>query len=131
MWAFPIQTDNTVENNRPDATVIEKKNKKCIPIDPACPFDTRIEKNKEEKCTNYSKLNYETAKIWKMRKVEVIPVVIGTLGTVTKHSMKWIEKLDLNFMIEALQKACFLGTARIIRGVLDMKGKKEKRSYNT
>ena len=66
-----------------------------------------------------------------MRKVEVIPVVIGTLGTVTKHSMKWIEKLDLNFMIEVLQKTCFLGTARIIRGVLDMKGKKEKRSYNT
>ena len=116
-----MQTDNTHEHNRPDATVIEKKNKKCIPIDPACPLDTRIEKNEEEKCTHYSKLNYETAKIWKMRKVEVTPVVIGTLGTVTKHSMKWIEKLDLNFMIEALQKPCFLGTARIIRRVLDMK----------
>ena len=121
LWVFPIQTDNTLEHNRPDATVIEKKNKKCIPIDPACPLDTRIEKNEEEKCTNYSKLNYETAKIWKMRKAEVTPVVIGTLGTVTKHSMKWIEKLDLSFMIEALQKPCFLGTARIIRRVLDMK----------
>ena len=30
-----------------------------------------------------------------MRKKEVIPVVIGPLGTVTKHFEKWIEKFDL------------------------------------
>ena len=30
-----------------------------------------------------------------MRKVEVIPVVIGPLGTVTKHFEKWIGKFDL------------------------------------
>ena len=89
-------------------------------IDPACPLDTRIEK-KEEKCTSYSELKYEIAKIWKMRKVEVIPVAIWALGTVTKHFEKWIEKLDLDLTIEALQKACLLGTARIIRKVLDMK----------
>ena len=46
---------------------------------------------KEEKCTNYTELKYEIAKIWKMRKVEVIPVVIGALGTGTKHFEKWIE----------------------------------------
>ena len=56
-----------------------------------------------------------------MRKVEVIPVVIGALGTVTKHFEKWIEKLDLGQTIEALQKPCLLGTARMIRKVLDMK----------
>ena len=56
-----------------------------------------------------------------MGKAEVIPVVIGALGTVTKHFEKWIEKLDLYFTTEALQKPCFLGTAKIIREVLDMK----------
>ena len=56
-----------------------------------------------------------------MRKVEVIPVVIGALGTVTKHFEKWIEKLDLDLTIEALQKPRLLGTARIIRKVLDIK----------
>ena len=78
-------------------------------------------KEKKKTRTNYSELKYEIAKIWKMRKVEVIPVVIGALGTVTKHFEKWIEKLDLDLTIEALQKACLLGTARIIRKVLDMK----------
>ena len=56
-----------------------------------------------------------------MRKVGVIPVVIGALGTVTKHFEKWIEKVDLDLTIEALQNSCLLGTARIIRKVLDMK----------
>ena len=39
--------------------------------------------------------------MWKMRKVEGIPVVIGVLGTVTKHNEKWIEKLDLHLTIKA------------------------------
>ena len=124
MWDFPIQTDKTLEHNQPDITVINKKSKKCILIDPVCPFDTRIQK-KEKKGTNYSELKYKIAKLWKMRKVEVITVVIGALGTVTKHFEKWIEKLDLDLTIEALQKPCLLETAKIIRKVLDMKRKKK------
>ena len=84
-----------------------------------CPFDTRIERKEEKKCTNYSELKYEITKISKMRKVEAVRVVIGALGTVTKHYEKWKEKLDLNLTIEGLQKPCLLGTARIIRKVLD------------
>ena len=56
-----------------------------------------------------------------MTKVEVMPVVIGALGTVAKHFEKWIEKLNLDLTIKALQKFCLLGTARIILKVLDMK----------
>ena len=84
LWDFPIQTDKTLEHNRPDTTVIEKKTKKCLLIDPACPFDTRIEKKEEEKCNNYRELKYEIARMWRMKDTEVIPVVIGALGTVTK-----------------------------------------------
>ena len=77
-------------------------------------------KRKKEKYTNHSKLKDEIAEIWKVRNVEVIPVVIEALGTVTKHSEKWIKKLDLGLTTEALQKPCLLGTKRI-RKVLDMK----------
>ena len=83
LWECTIQTDKTLEHNRPDITVIEKKTKKCFLIDPVCPFDTRIEK-KEENCSNYCDLKYEIARMWRMKDVEVIPVVIGALGTVTK-----------------------------------------------
>ena len=43
LWNFPIETDKTLENNEPDINV----------FDPACPFDTRIEKKEKEKCSNY------------------------------------------------------------------------------
>ena len=56
-----------------------------------------------------------------MWKVEVIPVLIGALGTVTKHFEKRVEKLDLELTIEALQKPCVIGTARVIRKILDMR----------
>ena len=64
-----------------------------------------------------------------MRKVEVIPVVIGALGTVIKHFEKCIEKLYLDLTIEALQKPCLLGTARIIGKALDIKWKKKLLQY--
>ena len=77
LWDFTMHADKTLEHNRQDITVIDKKSKKRILIDAACSFDTRIEKKEEGKCANYSELKYEIAKIWKMRKIEVIPVVIG------------------------------------------------------
>ena len=100
--------------------MVEKKGLSCKFIDPFCPFNIRIEKT-EEKCTNYSDLKYEIARIWKMKKVDVIPVVIGALGTVTKNFDKWLEKLELDLTVEMLQRPCLLGTARIIRKVLDIK----------
>ena len=86
---------------------------------------SRIEK-KEEKCTNYREPKYEIAKIWRMRKLEITPVLIGTLGTLTKHFEEWIEKLDFDMMTEALRKPCLLGTTRIIQKVLGMKRKKKQ-----
>ena len=102
-------------------TVIEKKDKSCKLIDPSCLFDTRIEKKEEEKCTNYNDLKCEIERIWKMKKVDVMPVVIGALGTVTMNFDKWLEKLELDLTVEMLQRPCLLGTARIIRKVLDIK----------
>ena len=66
-------------------------------------------------------LRLEIARMWRMKDVEVIPVVIGVLGTVTKQFEKWILKLDLEITAEMLQKPCLLRTVRIIRKVLYMK----------
>ena len=120
LWDFPIQTDKKLEHNRPDITVIDKQAKKCQLIDPSCPFDTRIDKKEEEKCVNYNELKYEIARIWKMKEVDVVPVVVGALGTVAKGFKGWIEKMGLQLTVEELQRPCLLGTARVIRKVLDM-----------
>ena len=66
-------------------------------------------------------MKYEIRRICKMRKVDVIPVVIGVLGSVTNHFEKWIEKLNLDLTTEASQKPCLLGTASKIRKPLGVK----------
>ena len=46
-----------------------------------------------------------------------------SLGSVTKNCDKWLEKLDIhvrNYSISLIQKTTLLGTARILRKVLDL-----------
>ena len=39
-----------------------------------------------------------------MRTVQVIPIVVGSLGSVTKNLDKWLEKVDIRISISLLQK---------------------------
>ena len=52
----------------------------------------------------------------------IIPVVIGALGIVSKKFKNYIAALDFEPGIQPLQKACLIGTARIVRKVLDIRG---------
>ena len=54
-----------------------------------------------------------------MQKVFIVPIIIGALGSVTKKLGKNLEMINFVKGVEPLQKACLLGTARIIRKVLD------------
>ena len=52
--------------------------------------------------------------------VEIVPVVIGAHGCVTKEFDEWIEKLRITNKVGVMQKTALLGTARILRKVLEM-----------
>ena len=121
LWDFPIQTDKKLDHNRPDITMIDKRKKVCWLIDVACPFDTRIDKKEHEKIEAYTELKYEVLKVWwaEVQKVFIVPIIIGALGSVTKKLGKNLEMINSVKGVEPLQKACLLGTARIIRKVLD------------
>ena len=45
---------------------------------------------------------------------------IGAVGSVTKGFDRWIEKLGITLDVGIIQKTALLGTARILRKVLDM-----------
>ena len=107
-------------SNRPDYVVLEKTSRKCLLIDIACPFDTRVANKEKEKIEKYQDLRRELQRIWKCSDVKIIPVVIGTLGTLPKCLPKWLRVLNMTCDIELLQKVCLLGSARILRRVLDM-----------
>ena len=120
LWDFSIQTDKKLNHNKPDTiTVIDKVNKTCLIIDPLCPVDSRIVVKEEEKLSNYDELKYELARIWSMKKVTIVPIVIGALGTVTERIDSWIEQIGIDCPVALLQKGCLLGSARIIRKVMN------------
>ena len=97
-----------------------KKERACIIVDIAVPAYGRVEEKEKEKDEKYQDLKREIGRLWRMRKVQVVPVVIGALGSVTQGFDKWIEKLGIPCNVAVIQKTALLGTARILRKVLKM-----------
>ena len=116
---FPIQTDNKLDHNRPDIVVVNKSRRSCLLIDIACPFDTRIVKKEKEKIDVYQDLRRELKRLWNLREVKIIQVIIGALGTIGMNHRKWLDQIEINCNTHFLQKVTLLGTTRIIRNVLD------------
>ena len=55
-----------------------------------------------------------------MKKVEIVPVVVGALGCISKGFSRWMDILSIKLSVGLVQKSVLLGTARILRKVLDM-----------
>ena len=100
--------------------VIDKKERVCLIVDIAVPADRRVEEKEQEKVEKYQDLKREIGRMWEIRKVQVVPVVIGALGSVSKGFDKWIGKLDIQCNFVDMQETALLRTARILRKVLEM-----------
>ena len=73
----------------------------------------------QEKIGHYSELRREVKKIWNFSQAVVVPVVIGALRVTWKRLKDWMKKLHVTSIIELLQKAALLGTAVIIKQILE------------
>ena len=105
-----IQTDNKIEPNKPDIVVVDKTERNFLIIDVACPFDIRVKDKEKEEIENYQDLMRELKRIWKLRRITVVPFIIGALGTVSKDIEKWLAEIGVTCRLESLQRACLLGT---------------------
>ena len=119
LWDFTIQTDHIISARRPDIVVIDKQEKKCQIIDVAIPVDGRIDKKEEEKIEKYQELGREIKKLWNL-KVKVIPIVVGALGSVTERLNEYLSEMGVTTRVELIQKSALLGSARILRKVLEV-----------
>ena len=63
---------------------------------------------------------YQLLKAWRMRKVIVVPVVIGALGAVLVNFKEYMKRIGVNVRLEVIQKTALLGTAKILRKVLSL-----------
>ena len=57
------------------------------------PDDVRVGEKELEKVEKYQELKREVGRLWKRKHVEVVTVVIGALGSVTKDFERWIRNL--------------------------------------
>ena len=104
---------------RPDIVVVEKEKNKAIIVDIASLWDHRVYEEESEKIEKYQGLKREIGRVWGIRHLEVVPVVVGVLGVVSKRLEAWLEKLGVTIRTGLLQKTALLGTARIIRKLLE------------
>ena len=95
---FTVQTVNKIEHNKPDIVVLDKIEQKSLIIDVPCPFDIRV--NYKRKIQNYQDLKREFKRIWKLRRVTVVPIIIGALGTVSKDVEKRLAEIGVTCRLE-------------------------------
>ena len=94
LWDFSIQTDHFIEAWRPDLVVVDRKERSCKLIDLAFPGDSRIEEKEKDKTEKYEDLGRELQKIWNA-KVNIIPLVVGSLGAIPKRFGNRLKQLLL------------------------------------
>lgn len=119
LWDFDIHTDKVIQARRPDIVVVKKRDKECTIIDISVPGDARTESVEDHKIEKYRDLAREVSRLWDV-KTTVIPIVIGALGTVTPRLRAYLALLEVDISFETIQKASLLGSARILRKVLEI-----------
>ena len=110
IWNINIQCGNIIEARRPS----------CVITDVAITGNPRIREKEIEKIEKYQNLKRELKRLWSRKKFEVVPVVVGDLGCISKGFSGWMDTLDIKLNVGMVQKLVLLGTARILRKVLDM-----------
>ena len=85
----------------------------------AIPEDGRVRAKEDEKVEKYQDLAREVRKMWGVR-TEVIPIVVGALGTIPMRLKENLRAIGVDTSIELIQRSALLGSARILRKVLEM-----------
>ena len=101
---------------RPDIVIVHKMKKTAVIIDLAMPLDKRIIDKKKEKIEKYQNLKREILRLWTFKKIDVIPVVLVALGSATNN---YVDKIGTKVDLDAVPNTTFLGTARLLRKVLE------------
>jgi len=86
-------------------------------IDVAISGDRNMIKKEADKILRYKDLTIEIQRMWTV-KTKVIPVIIGTTGTISKSFRKYMSNIPGKHEVKKLQKTAFWGTAHILRKVL-------------
>ena len=91
----------------------------CKIIDVAVLGDSRIEEKEKDKIEKYQKLGRELQKIWIVQE-KIISLVAGSLGDIPKQFGNRLKQIGIAAGTAQVQKTVLVGTARILRKVLEI-----------
>ena len=94
LWDMNIQCDRVIEARIPDIVVVDKENNKVIIVDIPSLWNYRVYVKEGEKIEKDQDLKREIGKLWGIKKQEVVPVVVGALGAVSKRLDTWLIELQ-------------------------------------
>ena len=103
LWNFTVQTNHFITARMPNMIFIDKKHYECLINNFAIPYDTRVDDKEVEQIEKYSDLARELKKVWN-RKVILVPLVVGALGTPVKKLEKRLKTIGIDTKITELQK---------------------------
>ena len=90
-------------------------------MDITSPWDHRVYEKKSKKVEKYQDLKKEIWKLWGIRRVEVVPVVVGALGAVNKREDTWLGKLGITINTPGFAaENSFVGNSKDLKeGILE------------
>ena len=103
LWDVMIQCDREIKARKPDIVVVNKNERSCAIIDIATCGDIRVSEKEKKKIERYQERKREIKRIWNIRSIKVIPVVVGALGSTSKKLKKCKEELGVVICIALLQ----------------------------
>ena len=103
IWDMNMQCNSIIVERRPDIAFINKMEKTAIIIDVAIPGDKKII-DKEKKIEKYQNLKRGIQWLWNLKKIDVISLVLGALGSVTKIFEKYVDKIGIKIGLHTEKK---------------------------
>ena len=57
------------------------------------PNDSGLNRAEREKVTKYQQLMFDIKRNWRLREVEIIPVIVGATGLVKKSLLEYLQRI--------------------------------------
>merc|ERR1712080_130531 len=106
-WDETVVTRTHMEHNRPDVLEIDRVKKRFVMVDFAVSFDRNVEEKEKEKVGNYEPLRREYQGMTGLFG-ETIPIVVGSLGVVSKNLSRNLARIGVGDVIGGLQTTAII-----------------------
>ena len=112
-----------LEHCKPDIVLWRKKENVSYIMDICVCFDVNIDRNISQKLDHYLPLAAELKRLYPDYTFEVLPIVIGATGLITREVHKVFKQLEITNVDDVIlkcQKCALTGTMKIVKSFMKM-----------